>query len=40
MNEETGAVEKFTQLFTLKAKKREACWTKTDAGDIGALLSN
>ncbi len=37
MNEETGAVEKFTQLFTLEGKKREPV-DKLMAGDIGATI--
>ena len=37
INEETGAVEKFTQLFTLEGKKREPV-EKLMAGDIGATI--
>ncbi|MGZ5283929.1 MAG: elongation factor G, partial [Bacteroidia bacterium] len=37
VNEETGAVEKFTQLFTVEGKKRESV-TKLVAGDIGATI--
>jgi len=37
MNEETGAVEKFTQLFTVEGKKRESV-EKLTAGDIGATI--
>lgn len=37
VNEETGAVEKFTQLFTVEGKKRETV-NKLVAGDIGATI--
>jgi len=37
MNEETGAAEKLTQLFTLEGKKREPV-DKLLAGDIGATI--
>jgi elongation factor G len=36
-NEETGAVEKFSQLFTVEGKKREPV-EKLTAGDIGATI--
>jgi len=36
-NEETGAVEKFAQLFTVEGKKRENV-EKLSAGDIGATI--
>jgi elongation factor G len=37
MNEETGVVEKFSQLFTVEGKKREPV-EKLTAGDIGATI--
>jgi len=37
LNEETGAIEKFTQLFTVEGKKRENV-EKLTAGDIGATI--
>ncbi|RYD82359.1 MAG: elongation factor G, partial [Sphingobacteriales bacterium] len=37
VNEETGAVEKFTQLFTVEGKKRDSV-AKLVAGDIGATI--
>jgi elongation factor G len=37
LNEETGVVEKFSQLFTVEGKKRENV-DKLSAGDIGATI--